>query len=247
MVTKLFHKLRAAVLAALMAFSGPLLAVLLAAVVASKRDWLPGTREGRLYMAKKWDSFIDVNGARLHMSAAEVTAQHDAIVTLENAIEENIIDPSDHNRRAIAAADEAMSKLMRFNHEHYLLSPPLTEAEQADLLLRKRDKPTDVRTATNEGLVTKATPVGPYQLELELDISGVFPSWFKKRNYFYRILITVGSGEAAVQKILEVNSPKALVTFADTESGKPVTFRVCLVNAKKHPGPYGPVFPSKVP
>ncbi|GHT87143.1 hypothetical protein FACS1894137_13860 [Spirochaetia bacterium] len=102
-------------------------------------DWLPGSREKILAMAKVWDTVLTLKGPMWNIPSVEISP-FSALVVKTTASYLRTLDTTTCTAEEYAQADmdfEALTAKMRYIKRNFLNSPPRTPAEWASLMLHE--------------------------------------------------------------------------------------------------------------
>jgi hypothetical protein len=246
-----------------MAWTGP---------VKSGDDWMPGTPDGRIHLAKIWAAFTEDRGVALGMTAAEQTAFLAAITASDTANQAFIAINSDANREAAQEADALLQETMRFIKNHYFIYPKVTKLELVSLHLNsERAKSKRIPKPVNQAGITKFTPLGDHLLMMHLKIMGTLPVGYLTRWFHFRVHFAVVSDPslaavapeaggaiwrsipktpisgADLPNVADTHLKRLTLDFAEADRGKVVWFCVRLVNDKGEDGGWGPLYYTIVP
>jgi len=108
----------------------------------SKKEWLLGSREDRLAMAKNWLELLSTKAPAWNVSADDVTNLNDLSDAAEVALA--VVKSSEKTSSAVASCKTVFTNLvakMRFVKKHYFFKPPLTDADFVSLGLKIPDTP----------------------------------------------------------------------------------------------------------
>jgi hypothetical protein len=218
-----------------------------------RSDWLPGTRDGQLAMAKNWNVIIPAHAAAWGIPNA--TAQELAALT---AAAETALNTAKNEttRTPVATAQcrasfDALVAAMRDIKKRYFYIPPLTEADLVSLGLKVPDP-----TLTPSGKPAAQVMVETYLVgrhELGIKIVYVTGSAADPANKGYRIWYSVvAPGEtppanpAELRKSFFTKRKKDVIAFDYGESGKTAHFAVQVENDGKK-GEWGPLVSALIP
>lgn len=221
-------------------------------------DWLPGTREGQLAMAKDWQSVAGANADAWGIPPAAITSLGTHIQAAEGALS---TAKNETTRTPVATARcreafDALTDFMRDFKRRYFLSPPLSEADLVSLGLKPHDS-----THTASGNPTAQVTVETYLVgrhELGINIVYVTGSPSDPANKGYRIWYSVIAPGAAstdapppadpddLRKSFFTQRRKDLIEFDFGDSGKTAYFAVQVENGGKK-GPWGPLVSALIP
>jgi hypothetical protein len=217
------------------------------------QNWLPGTRDGQLAMAKEWATVLHARGVSWNISEAQIgeleDLTEDAETTLNTAKNEATRTPV--ATAACRGAFRALESYMRDIKKRYFYEPPLTDADMAGLGLKPRDT-THTPSGTPAAQVTVETYlVGRH--ELGVKIVYVTGSPDDAANKGYRIWYSVvGHGETPpatpgdLRQSFFTKRKKDVIEFDFADSGKTAYFAVQIENDGKK-GPWGPLVPALIP
>jgi hypothetical protein len=200
-------------------------------------DWLPGTREGQLAMARDWQSAAasqkaawgvpDVILANLHVFA------NDAETALAVAQNEATRTPVATAR--CKEAFDALTGFIRDMKRRYFLAPPLLDSDYISLGLKPHDS-----APTGSGVPTAQVTLETYLVgrhELGVKMIYVIGAATDPANKGYRIWYRVaGQGETPPEKPDELHTSfftkrkKDVIEFDFRDSGKTAYFAVQIEN-----------------
>jgi hypothetical protein len=221
--------------------------------MSQKTDWMSGTRDGQLAMAKDW---VSVTGTNAHLWDIPLTAVQELGGLTEAADAALAVAKNETTRTPVAtaqckAAFEALTAKMRDFKKRYFLTPPLMEADYIALGLKPRDS-----TPTASGTPTAQVTVETYLIgrhELGVKIIYVTGSTTDPANKGFRIWYSViGQGETPptnpddLRKSFYTKRKKDLLEFDFGDSGKTAYFAVQIENEGKK-GPWGPLVQALIP
>jgi hypothetical protein len=218
------------------------------------KHWMPGRRDGKLAMAKKWGKILSAKRADWNIPAAEVTEL--AVLTAE--ADAALIAATDEGTRTpvtIVQCRGGFNKLeakMRDIKRRYFFVPPLTEADLANLGLRLPDTNHNTSLPAPTAEVTAETYlVGRRELGLKFVYITGDPG--DRENKGLRIWYqVVAPGETAptnpeqLHKSFFTKRKKDVLGFAYEDSGKTVYFAVQVEN-KGGQGKWGPMGSALIP
>jgi hypothetical protein len=221
--------------------------------MAYNTDWLPGTREGQLAMAKDWKAVMTANAAAWNIPPAVLTYFDTLIQTAETAL---AAAKNETTRTPVATAQcktafEALTAFMRDTKRRFFLTPPLQDADYISLGLKPHDS-----TPTPSGTPTAQTTVETYLVgrhELGVRIIYVTGNPNDSANKGYRIWYSVvAPGETPpenpddLRKSFFTKRKKDVIEFDFGDSGKTAYFAVQVENEGKK-GPWGPLASALIP
>ena len=224
--------------------------------MASTKDWLPGTREGQLAMAKEWLAYAAPQAEAWSIPSTALVELRSRIVKAQAALE---AAKTESTRTPVATAQcreafDALCAFMRDFKRRYFLSPPLTDVDLIALGLKPADHiPTPSGDPTAHVSV-ETFPAGRHELGLRLvyvDGSPDDPA-NKGCRIYYR---AVAAGETpptdperpgALPLSFYTKRRKDVLEFAYEDSGKTAYFAVQVENDGKK-GPWGPLTSALIP
>jgi hypothetical protein len=224
------------------------------------RNWLPGSRDDQLHMAKTWLTVLGVKGAAWSVPQTEITE----LTALTATAEEKLNAAKSSERTAVVTAEcraafDALTGKMRFIKSRWFLSPPLTDADYASLLLSHDGTATDIPPPAAQPTADLAFP-GLHEIELR-HIRPVDPSIGDPRsNEGARIYFGLTGEPTETHKFRitgEVKSGRDLPSSQFTrrkkerfdfpaESGNRVYFCIRFEHGGAA-GPWGPVLTAVIP
>jgi hypothetical protein len=143
--------------------------------MAYYKHWLPGGRDDQLHMAKTWLAILKVKGASWGVPEADIAALEALIAGAEAKLD--VAKSSERTAVVTAeckAAFDALIEKMRFIKSRGFVSPPLTDADYASLLLRHDGTATEIPPPAAQPTADTAFP-GLHEIELR-NIRPVDPS-----------------------------------------------------------------------
>ena len=221
--------------------------------MTNRSDWLPGTREGQLAMARDWQSVMTAQAASWNIPAAVLTELDALFQAAESAL---ATAQNETTRTPVAtaqcrAAFEALAEKMRDIKRRYFLEPPLTDADIISLGLKPHDT-----IHTLSGTPTAQVTVETYLVgrhELGIKIVYVTGNPHDAANKGYRIWFSVAAqGDTPpanpqdLRDSFYTKRKKDLMEFAFEDSGKTAYFAVQVENEGKK-GPWGPMVSALIP
>jgi hypothetical protein len=216
-------------------------------------DWLPGTREAQLSMARDWQSVIGTSGSAWGIPPSVMQEFDSLIQAAANTLE---AAKNETTRTPVATAQckeafDALTAAMRDTKRRYFLSPPLLDSDYISLGL----KPHDI-TPTQSGTPTAQVTIENYLVgrhELGVRIIYVTGTPTGPANKGYRIWYSViGQGETPptdpndLRKSFFTKRKKDVIEFDFGDSGKTACFAVQIENEGKK-GPWGPLVNALIP
>ena len=211
--------------------------------MSQKTDWMPGTRDGQLAMAKDW---VSVTGTNAHLWNIPLTAVQELGGLTEAADTALTVAKNETTRTPVATAQckeafDALITAMRDMKRRYFLTPPLQDSDYIALGLKPRDT-----TPTASGTPTAQVTIETYLVgrhELGVKIIYVTGAPTDPANKGYRIWYSVISqGETApanpddLRKSFFTKRKNDVIEFESGDSGKMAYFAVQIENnGKKGP------------
>jgi hypothetical protein len=110
-------------------------------VMSKKRPWLPGKRVAKLAMATRWKDVFAVKAVEWKIPADVTTVFNALISEAGNSLA--MLTSADRTPSAVPRCNDAFAALvakMRYIKRHFLLKPPLTDADFIDLGLILADE-----------------------------------------------------------------------------------------------------------
>ncbi|MDR1306272.1 MAG: hypothetical protein LBK74_01690 [Treponema sp.] len=235
-------------------------------------DWLSGTRNGVLAMAKDQISYTTtdrrttwgISQERFLEYGTAYGAAQAALTKVENTAERNHVDTVACNE-----AFDILKGVMRFFKNHYYLMPPLTKIDWAELGFRERDNhPTPVPAPTDVPMTTPAYPGGPHLILVTLGPLLGTQAPDPRSDYGFALYVGVmPQGGATLEQAASVKHylqappldgeglkhyvftcrARELVVFDAAESGMTAYFCARYENRKGWTGSWGPVSSIIVP
>ncbi|MDR2742823.1 MAG: hypothetical protein LBB98_11820 [Treponema sp.] len=221
--------------------------------MAANKDWLPGTREGQLVMAKDWKAVMTAGADAWGIPLAAITELDALIQTADTAF---AAAKNETTRTPVAtaqckAAFEALTAKMRDVKRRYFLSPPLADSDYVALGLKPHDG-----TSTPGGTPTAQVTVETYLIgrhELGVKIVYVTGSPNDSDNKGYRIWYSViAQGETPLanpddlRRSFFTKRKKDVIGFDYGDSGKTAYFAVQIENDGRK-GNWGPMVSALIP
>jgi hypothetical protein len=221
--------------------------------MAANKDWMPGTREGQLAMARDWQSVAGTNAQAWGIPPTVLQELDSSIQTADNAL---AVAKNETTRTPVATAQckeafDALTAKMRDMKRRYFLTPPLQDSDYIALGLKPHDT-----TPTASGIPTAQATVETYLVgrhELGVKIIYVTGASTDPANKGYRIWYSVISqGETApanpddLRKSFFTKRKKDVIEFDFGDSGKNCFMAVQIENEGKK-GPWGPLVSALIP
>ena len=216
-------------------------------------DWLPGTREGQLAMARDWKSVMTAHAAEWNIPAAVLTEFDGLLQAAESALETAL---NETTRTPVAtarcrAAFGALIEKMRDIKRRYFLEPPLTDADIISLSLKPHDPTHTVSGPPSAQASIETFLVGRHELGIKMVYVTGDPK--DPANKGFRIWYTAAApgaaapaGPEALTKSFYTTRKKDVMEFDFDESGKTAYFAVQIENEGKK-GPWGPLVSALIP
>jgi hypothetical protein len=216
-------------------------------------DWLSTTRTGQLAMANVWIEGCTPKKTAWNIPESDLinlTSVRDlAAVALEAATNESTRTPVATARCKTMFGH--LTEFMRYFKRHYLMSPPLSEADLVSLGLKPHDK-----HPTPSGVPTAQVKVETYYAGLHVmgvRMLYVFGDPKDRANKAYQIWYhAVEPGETPparpeeLDKLFPTQRKKDIIGFDFSDSGKMVYFAVRVVNGDMV-GEWGPMESGRIP
>ncbi|MDR0720068.1 MAG: hypothetical protein LBF78_10570 [Treponema sp.] len=235
--------------------------------MAKNRDWLPSKREDQLEMAKVWLTVLQTQAAAWGVPEAETAA----LLSLTTAADNILMLAKGSGRTPVITAQcrdtfAALTEKMRFIKNRYFLTPPLTHADYAALLLNQPDTTYSPRGTPRAQMTAEIGRSGTAMLFLKLVYAeGTEDLADDHTDMEYQIrwakysplhpASNPASGEVAAVPALPEELPvvfttkrkRELITFENGDSGKTAYFAIRIGNGNKEYGPWCPLFSSIIP
>jgi hypothetical protein len=216
-------------------------------------DWLSGTREGQLAMARDWQDVAGTNASPWGIPPA-VLQNFDTLISAADTALTAAKNETTRTPVATAQCKEAFDALiaaMRDMKRRYFLTPPLLDSDYISLGLKPRDS-----TPTASGTPTAQVTIETYLVgrhELGVKIIYVTGSPTDPANKGYRIWYSViAPGETPpanhdeLRKSFFTKRKKDVIEFEFGDSGKQCFMAVQIENDGKK-GPWGPLTQALIP
>ncbi|MDR2747948.1 MAG: hypothetical protein LBB77_10955 [Treponema sp.] len=217
-------------------------------------DWLPGTREGQLSMARDWISVLGTKGMDWGIPA-DVGA---ALTTLADAAEGALTEAkTETSRTPVAtakckAAFDALTDKMRDVKRRYFLVPPLTEADLVSLGLKFHDTTPTPAGAPTAQAVAETFLRGRHELGFRIVYVSGNPH--DRANGGYRVWYdAIAQGETPPAKPEELRKSfftrrkKDMIEFDFGDSGKAAYIAVQIESGSGQQGNWGPMVQAVIP
>jgi hypothetical protein len=216
-------------------------------------DWLPGTREAQLEMARNWQDVAGTSGSAWGIPPGVMQNFDTLISTAANALE---AAKNETTRTPVATAQckeafDALIAAMRDMKRRYFLAPPLLDSYFISLGLKPHDT-----TPTQSGVPTAQVTIETYLVgrhELGVRIIYITGTPTDPANKGYRIWYSViAPGETPpanpddLRKSFFTKRKKDVIEFEFGDSGKIAYFAVQIENEGKK-GPWGPLTSALIP
>ncbi|MDR0643343.1 MAG: hypothetical protein LBG05_00315 [Treponema sp.] len=233
--------------------------------MARRTDWLPGSMELKLAMAKAWLLILQTKAAVWNILAAAVQELTEKTANAENWLSRDL--SPDRTKTITAeckAAFKDLTAFMRDFKRRYFLVPPLTGADLISLGLKPQDRvPTQGEIPTAQPEADLTFP-GVHLIELKniRPVSGGQSSRnsdgseFGARVYYglsgtpttsHKFRITEPPTSGSDLPYSEWVSKKKILFDFDGESGNTAYFCLRYENSKGAPGPFGPILKAVIP
>jgi hypothetical protein len=106
----------------------------------SEADWLPGTREGKLAMAKTWKEVLALRGPALGVPAADIAKMNELAALATSSLA--VVNSNEKTATAVTQCNSdfaALDEQMRYIKKRNFTKPPLEDADFTALLLKIPD------------------------------------------------------------------------------------------------------------
>ena len=153
--------------------------------MAYRQDWYPDARDRQIHLVDTWVLVFgtEVSGSQTKADTWGIPpANVTRLITRLNAAKEILAVVKSGERTAVSVvqcneAFNAMEAEARYIKKHWLLSPPLTAADMASLLLAQKDDAySPIGAPTGQPSITVTYPGGPHLLKLHLScLAGTAP------------------------------------------------------------------------
>jgi hypothetical protein len=238
--------------------------------MAHGTDWYPNSRDGQLHLVRTWNTVFAVKGAGWNIPAARTAQLADdetAARTILDKVKSGERTPAD-----IVLCNEAFTNMeteARFIKKHYLLVPPLTAADLADLLLSQADNSySPIGPPAGQPALTVTYPGGPHLLLVHFAPLPGTPPLDSRGDYGYALYRGImPQGGAALEQAASVKHylmaapkdgeellhyrftrrKKETIPFDAAESGMTAWFCARYENQKGDSGNWGPVASAVIP
>jgi hypothetical protein len=231
-------------------------------IMAYYTNWLPGSRDDQFAMAKTWSVVLAARGADWGVPEADIAELNTLIAAADAALFH--AKSSDRSPVVTAQCREAFEELvekMRYIKARFFLTPPLTEADYAALLLKKHASGgTDIPIPDAQPTADLTFP-GIHLVELRKirPMEGTEPD--PRSEYGVRICWGLGGETTEAEKFRVTGTPKSgkdlphsLFTRRkkerfdfDGESGNRVYFCLRYENPSGGEGSFGPILTAVIP
>jgi hypothetical protein len=229
--------------------------------MAQAGDWMPRKREEQLKMAMNWNVAIKSKGKSMWRMDAETVAEfEEAVMSAET---ENARLPEKRNAGTNVLLKEAfdkLTKMMRDIKRRYLLNPPVSNADLANLGIKQKDtSPTPIAAPSKPAIGDLYFPaVGLVEIR---KIRAVGAKASDRADYGVRIYCGILCAEDQKSKYRITERPKTgddLVHSEFTrrkthrfdfpnERGKEVFFCLRYENSKGQTGLWGKIISAFIP
>jgi hypothetical protein len=230
--------------------------------MAYNADWLPGRRDDQLAMAKTWAAVLTAKGADWGVPSADLPELNAFIAAADAALLQ--AKSSDRSPVVTAQCREAFENLtekMRYIKARYFLTPPLTEADYAALLLKKPDTIRTEIPAPSSQPTADLTFPGIHLVELRHIRPVAGPESDERSEYGVRIYWGLAGEPTENEKFRVTGVPKSgkdlphsLFTRRkrerfdfDGESGTRVYFCLKYETPSGKEGSFGPILTAVIP
>jgi hypothetical protein len=221
--------------------------------MSKKWYWLPGSRGGKLEMAKTWSEVLRDKAAVWNIPTPEVTEFRNLIEAAALALEIALGEARGPvNTAKCKAAFLALVAKMQFIKGHYFLFPPLTDIDYIALGLKpkaKNYKAAPVPTGVLEGDASNPAPgqvlVIFHKFDSTLKDSPAW-EWKKVLRWGFFDLGVIPSGPQALGEFRSTRKKKELFLCPPETKGKVIWFSGCYENNKGNASAWGPMFSTIV-
>ena len=221
--------------------------------MTNRSDWLPGTREGQLAMARDWKAVMTTSAAAWNVPAAVLTELDALFQAAESAL---ATAQNETTRTPVAtaqcrAAFEALAEKMRDIKRRYFLEPPLTDADIISLGLKPHDTIHTLSGTPTAQVTIETYLVGRHELGIKIVYITGNPHDAANKGYriWFSVAASADSPPANPQDLhgsFYTKRKKDLMEFAFGDSGKTAYFAVQVENEGKK-GPWGPMVSALIP
>ncbi|MDR2053441.1 MAG: hypothetical protein LBP80_08510 [Treponema sp.] len=216
-------------------------------------DWLPGTREGQLSMAKDWTAVATPKAAAWGIPPAVLQELDSLIQAADTALaaakNETTRTPvaTAQCREAFAALTDAMRDMKR----RYFLSPPLLESDIISLGLKPHDTTPTPSGKPGAEVTVETYLVGRHELGIRIVYVTGNPNDPANKGYriWYSVVApgeTPPSNPDELRQSFFTKRKKDVIEFDFGDSGKTAYFAVQVENDGKK-GPWGPLVSALIP
>jgi len=221
--------------------------------MATNSDWMPGSRNVQLEMAKNWHELLQQKGKLWFIP--EITID-EFNVAINVAGVELSISPALRNavsNARLRMAFKTLTSMMRDIKKRFFYNPPLAESDIVALGLKPKDStPTSVLVPTGQA---EARIAFPGRIRLMVHIKPVEGTQADPRTYYgcriyygiYTADETLPANGKDLRESLFTRRKKELFTFQPEDAGKAAYFCVRYENSKGKAGPWGPMSSANIP
>jgi hypothetical protein len=233
-------------------------------------DWYSAPRDAQIHLVETWLAVFQTKAPAWNIPPANVTDLTTALAAAREILA--VVKSGERTAAGVVRCNEAFREMeteARFIKRHYLLLPPLTPPDLADLLLPQPDGTyTPVPPPAGQPVLSVTYPGGPHLLKVHLaPLAGTEPPDARSDYGYalYRGVMPQGGAsleQAASVKHYLMRPPLSgeellhyrftrrrteLVGFAAEESGMTAYFCSRYENDKGEAGVWGPVVSAVIP
>lgn len=233
-------------------------------------DWYPHSRDGQIHLVETWLKVFLTMATVWGIPAATITALTEALAAAKEILA--VVKSGERTAVSVVQCNEAFNELTteaRYIKKHWLISPPLTAADLASLLLSQEDTTySPIGKPTGQPSVTITYPGGPHLLKVHLSFLVGTQPLDTRGDYgyaLYRGIMPQGGAtleQAASAKHYLMKPPldgedllhyrftrrkTEVISFAAEESGMTAYFCSRYENGKGEAGDWGPVASAVIP
>jgi len=215
-------------------------------------DWMPGKYDEKISMARQWVGVLLVKGQEWNVSAAEIAELNALTEAAAAAREMTLLDSGGKvHTAALKAALKAMAAFMRRLKKTRFFSPPLTEADFANLGLKLPDLIPTKRDKVREQLDLTLTLRNHREIIVNFRVKDSTRR-AKPRDYLGAVIrwsisfIPPNNHDELVNSVIANRSPHAL-QFDESQRGKTVYIAAAWLNARGILGPWSEIKSAVIP
>ncbi|MDR1325218.1 MAG: hypothetical protein LBK00_04195 [Treponema sp.] len=235
-----------------------------------KKDWYPNSRDEQVHLVETWLKVFLTKALAWGIPPVNVTSLTDTLAAAKDILA--VVKSGERTAASVVGCNEAFKEMeaeARFIKKRYLLIPPLTPADLADILLSQPDNThTPVPPPTGQPSVSITYPGGPHLLKVHLTfLAGTAPLDSRSDSGYaiYKGVMPQGGAtleQAASVKHYLMKPPldgeellyykftrrrTEVVSFTAEESGMTAYFCSRYENGKGDAGGWGPIVSAVIP